>query len=177
MSPAADVKACNHHPADGPPTHPTAPSAPWDAKGFLPGFTLPPERRSVLHQKLGFELPDMVYTEMVTGHRMLVVPEPVSDRTHSGLLWKPNSEIERQKLMTGAGWVISVGPLVGNGRDTGHPVGVICSHPKNMLGARITFRAYTGTPMKISRETEEFMGELQTLTDRDVQTINWEESV
>jgi co-chaperonin GroES (HSP10) len=136
------------------------------------GQTLPPERRAALHAKLGRELSPEVYDLILTGHRVLVVPEPVSERT-KGLLYKPRSAIEREQLEMGAGWVIAVGPLAGQ-LGAPHPVGAHCDHPADLLGRRVLFKAYSGVNLRTSEEDTEFGGQyaLLVLTDRDLLTLS-----
>lgn len=137
-------------------------------RGILPGSTLPPgPRRASLAVLLGRDLPEEVWAQQLTGHRLLVVPEPVSERVAGGLLWKPRSVQKRQELEMGAGWVLSVGPCVGQ-PGAPHPVGVLCTAPTDLLGAHVLFKQYSGTNLRISDEDTEFEGNLLILTDRDV---------
>lgn len=137
-------------------------------RGILPGLTLPPGPRRVdLAALLGRELPPEVWDQQLTGHRLLVVPEPVSERIAGGLLWKPRSVQKRQELEMGAGWVLSVGPCVGQ-PGAPHPVGLLCTQPADLLGAHVVFKQYSGTNLRISEEDTEFEGNLICLTDRDV---------
>lgn len=136
--------------------------------GILPGSTLPPgPRRVALETLLGRTLPSEVWDQQLTGHRLLVVPEPVSDRVAGGLLWKPRSVQKRQELEMGAGYVISVGPFVGQ-PGAQHPVGLQCVEPAHALGIHVIFKQYSGTSLRISEEEAEFEGSLLVLTDRDI---------
>lgn len=143
--------------------------------GILPGSALPPgRRRAALDLILGRKLPDEVWEQQLTGHRLLVVPEPVSERVAGGLLWKPRSVQQREKLEMGAGYVIAVGPCVGQ-PGAPHPVGVLCVQPTDMLGTHVLFKQYSGTNLRISDEDTEFEGNLIVLTDRDI--LAWSEGV
>jgi co-chaperonin GroES (HSP10) len=134
--------------------------------GLVPGSTLPPSRRAALAKKLGRDLPEEVWSQHLTGHRLLVVPEPVSERTAGGVLFKPRSTVKRQELEMGAGWVIAVGPLVGQ-PGAPHPGGLMCLRPEDALGAHVLYKQYSGTNLKVSEEDTEFEGNLIVLTDRD----------
>lgn len=135
---------------------------------ILPAVVLPPgPRRQALAKLLGRDLPDEVWAQQLTGHRMLVVPEPVSERVAGGLLWKPRSVQKRQELEMGAGWVISAGPLVGQ-PGSPHPVGLVCATPSHSLGIHVLFKQYSGTNLRIAEEDTEFEGNLIVLTDRDL---------
>lgn len=138
-------------------------------QGVLPGLALPLARRGRLAELLGRTIPDEVWNQHPTGHRCLVVPEPVSEQTAGGVLFKPRSVMKRQELEMGAGWIISVGPCFGQ-PGAPHPVGVLCAEPGEALGAHILYRQYSGTNLRISEEDSEFEGNLIVLTDRDVLT-------
>ncbi len=143
--------------------------------GILPGFVLPPGlRRSALALLLGRSLPDDVWDQQLTGHRLLVVPEAVSEKLAGGLLWKPRSVQKRQELEIGAGFVIAVGPCAGQ-VGAPHPVGVLCAHPTDLLGTHVLFKQYSGTNLRISEEDSEFEGLLLVLTDRDL--LSWSPGV
>jgi co-chaperonin GroES (HSP10) len=140
--------------------------------GVLSGFVLSVSGIAELEKRIGRSLPPELWTRHLTGHRILVVPEPVSERTR-GLLYKPRSAIEREQLEMGAGWVVAVGPLVGQ-EGAPHPVGVLCSHPTSLLGRHVLFRQYSGVNLKTSQEDTEFGGPyaLIVLTDRDVLSVS-----
>lgn len=130
------------------------------------GSSLPVPLRAVLHSKLGRELPAEVYAQQLTGRRILVAPQPVDEKW--GLLWKPRSMTEREKLQMGAGWVIAVGPLVGS-VGAPHVAGsVLCDEPEDLLGRRILFKAYTGVALQLSQDEDEWGGSLVVMTDCDV---------
>lgn len=136
--------------------------------GILPGLVLPfGLRRAALAILLKRDLPAEVWEQQLTGHRVLVVPEPVSEQMAGGLLYKPRSVQKRQELEMGAGWVIAVGPCVGQ-PGAPHPVGVLCTEPAALLGAHVLFKQYSGTNLRISDEDTEFEGNLIVLTDRDL---------
>ena len=142
---------------------------------ILPGTVLPPgHRRDALEKLLGRVLPEEVWAQNPTGHRLLVVPEPVSERVAGGLLWKPRSVQKRQELEMGAGWVLAAGPLVGS-PGAPHPAGLLCAAPAHSLGLHVIFRQYSGTNLRISDEDTEFEGNLIMLTDRDV--LSWSPGV
>lgn len=137
------------------------------AGGLIPSFTLSPERRSALHERLGRTLPDEVFTMVVTGHRVLVAPRAVRDRTSSGLLYIPPSTQERQKLEMGAGWIINAGP--GAGSDAPHPGGPLCHSVSDLVGREVLFKRYSGTTIQLGEdERDEWTGALVMLTDRDI---------
>lgn len=132
-------------------------------------FVLEHHRRKLLHEKLGRELPSEVYEQILTGRRILVAPQPVDEKW--GLLWKPRSATEREKLQMGAGWVLAVGPLVGT-PGAPHVAGsVLCDKPEDLLGCRVLFKAYTGVALQLEKEEDEWGGSLVVMTDCDVLAI------
>lgn len=146
---------------------------PWGPDGLAPGFVLSPDLRPWLHTVIGRELHPDLYRMHPQGHRLLVVPDPVSERTGSGMLYKPRSAQERQELMMGAGRVVAVGPLVG-AAGAPHPVGLLCNHPADLLGRHIYYESYAGTTIRTNEEESEF-GEkfsLVMLTDRDILAVD-----
>lgn len=133
------------------------------------GSSLPLSLRGLLHDKLGRELPEEVYRQQITGRRILVAPQPVDEKW--GLLYKPRGAIEREKLQMGAGWVIAVGPLVGN-PGAPHVAGsVLCSEPEDLLGHRVLYKAYTGVALQLDPDEDEWQGSLVVMTDCDVLAI------
>jgi len=148
-------------------SHPNQASLPTGG-GLVEGFTLSLPLRERLARRIGRELPPEVWAYHPQGFRLLVAPEPVSERV--GLLWKPRTTIDRQKLQAGAGWVIAVGPLVGSGGNT-LAGSVLCPHPSVLLGHHVLFKMYSGTDLRISEEEEEFSGSLLMLTDRDILAV------
>ena len=131
---------------------------------------LPLERRSALLAKIGRELHPEVWELRMVGYRMLVVPEPAGE-TYKGLIHKPRSAQEREALEMGAGYVIAVGPLVGSDERANGLAGAVgLSHPADLLGARVLYRAYAGTNLRTNEEDAEFGGKfsLTVLTDRDI---------
>lgn len=138
---------------------------------LLEGFVLTKDRHDALAERLGRTLSDEVWSYAMTGHRVLIVPEPVSER-HKGLLYKPRSAVDREELEMGAGYVISVGPCVGQ-PGAPHPVGVLCEHPSELLGRRVLYRQHSGTIIKTTEEDTEFGGQfaLIVLTDRDLLAV------
>lgn len=143
--------------------------------GILPGFSLPPALRPVLHEKLGRELTPDAYTGVWTGSRVLVAPTPVTHTAAGGLLWKPQSVIERQQMAMGSGWVVAVGPTVGQPGAL-HPGGVLCDHPTDLLGHLVIYAAYSGTAINTCAEDQEFGGanSLLVMTDRDILHVSTE---
>lgn len=139
--------------------------------GLLTGWKLPENRRKELYKLLGRELSPEVWEYQITGHRVLIVPEAVSERTR-GLLYKPRSAVEREQLAQGAGWVIAVGPLVGQ-PGAGYPGGVLCGNPQDLLGCHVVWSRYTGVNLKTSEEDTEFGGNysLLVMTDRDLLAV------
>lgn len=134
-------------------------------------IVLPVERREALAKAIGYEIPAEVWELRIVGYRLVVVPEPVSERTEGGVLWKPRSAIEAEQLAMGAGYIVSVGPLVGSDEHLG-PAGALgLALPEDILGARVIFRQYSGAVLKTSQADTEFGGgqrSLLILTDRDV---------
>lgn len=136
------------------------------------GSSLPEPLRKILHEKIGRELPEEVYAQRITGRRILVAPQPVDERW--GLLWKPRSMTEREKLQMGAGWVIAVGPLVGSAGIPHVAGSVLCDAPEDLLGHRVLFKAYTGTALQLSQDEDEWGGSLVVMTDCDCLAIGEE---
>jgi len=135
------------------------------------GFFLDEPTRKRLAEKLGRELSPEIWEHQLAGHRVLIVPEPVAERT-KGLLYKPRSAVEREQMEMGAGWVIAVGPLVG-APGAPHPVGVCCDDPRDLLGRHVLYRSFSGVNLKTSEEDHEFGGQfaLIVLTDRDILAV------
>jgi hypothetical protein len=146
---------------------------------------LPPERRPALHEKLGRDLGPEVWDLHMTGHRLLIAPEPVSDRMGSGLLYKVRSQKDREALEMGAGWIIGAGPLAGfMGEGAGaqaYPVGLLLrrgtedpTSPGVLLGLHVLYRQYSGINLKTNAEDAEFGGthSLIVLPTRDI--LAWE---
>jgi len=129
---------------------------------------LPPGLRPRLYERLGRELPPAVWEHIPTGSRVLIAPEPVSEK--QGLLWKPRSVTERQKLEMGAGWIIGVGPTAG--AEAPHPGGIrtaVCAPV--LLGFHVLFKSYSGVSLRIAEDEEEFGGSLLVMTDRDILAV------
>lgn len=139
---------------------------------LLTGSSLPEPLRKTLHEKLGRELPAEVYVQQITGRRILVAPQPVDEKW--GLLWKPRSTTEAEKLQMGAGWVIAVGPLVGTAGAPHVAGSVLSDAPEDLLGRRILFKAYTGVALQMSKDEDEWGGSLVVMTDLDVLCIGEE---
>jgi hypothetical protein len=135
---------------------------------ILQGACLNPEERDRLAKKLGRVLSEEVWQHSITGHRILVCPEPVSDR-FKGLIYKPRSATEREGLEMGAGWIIAVGPLAGSG-DEWFPGGLIAKAPADLLGLHVIFKSHNGVNIKTSEEDTEFGGQfsLLVMTTRDI---------
>lgn len=134
---------------------------------ILHGLILSPEQRERLVKRTGKDFSEEVWRQQMTGHRMLVCPEPAS-RTYKGSIFLPSSAVERQKLEMGAGWIIAVGPMAGaqNG-ILPHPGGLMAEKPEDLLGLHILYRSHQGINIKTSDDDSEFMGDLIVLTDRD----------
>lgn len=136
---------------------------------LVTGSSLPETLRKTLHEKLGRELPPEVYAQNITGRRILVAPQPVDEKW--GLLWKPRSTTEREKLEMGTGWVIAVGPLVGNAGAPHVAGSVLCDEPEDLLGHKILFKKYTGVALQMAADEDEWGGSLTCMTDCDVLAI------
>lgn len=138
---------------------------------LITGSTLPESLRKVLHEKLGRELPESVYSFSITGRRILVAPMPVDEKW--GILWKPRGTQERQKLTMTIGWVIAVGPLVGTAGAPHVAGSVLCDKPEDLLGHMVLYKKYTGVPLQLdaSEEEDEWAGSLVVMTDCDVLCI------
>ena len=137
----------------------------------LTGVCLNPEQREALQKRLGRELSEEVWAHSITGHRILICPEPVQDR-YKGLLFKPRSAQEREGLEMGAGWIIAAGPLAGSGDDW-FPGGILCQNPSDLLGLHVIFKSHSGVTIKTNEDDEEFQGKhvLLVLTTRDILAI------
>jgi len=135
------------------------------------GFCLDEPTRKRLHERIGRELPSEVWEHSPVGHRLLIVPEVVSERTQ-GMLYKPRTAIDREALEMGAGWVVAVGPLVG-APGAPHPVGIVCEHPRDLLGKHVLFKSHSGVNIKTDQDDTEFGGKhaLLVLTDRDILAV------
>lgn len=136
---------------------------------IVTGSSLPEPLRKTLHLKLGRELPEEVYAQSITGRRLLVAPQPVDEKW--GLLWKPRSTTEREKLEMGTGWVIAVGPLVGNAGAPHVAGSVLCDLPEDLLGHKILYKKYTGVSLQMAADEDEWGGSLVVMTDCDVLAI------
>lgn len=138
------------------------------------GCCLNQDQRDKLAKKLGRVLSEEVWTYSVTGHRILICPEPVQT-TYKGLIHKPRSAQEREALEVGAGWIISVGPMAGSG-DEWFPGGLRCEQPHELLGLKVLFQSHSGKVIKTSDEDTEFGGQfsLLVMTTRDVLMVGWE---
>jgi hypothetical protein len=139
---------------------------------LVEGSSLDEPRRKILHEKIGRELPDEVYQQRITGRRILVAPQPTDEKW--GLLWKPRSTTEREKLQMGAGWVIAVGPLVGKAGAPHVAGSVLCDAPEDLLGHKILFKAFTGVALQMSADEDEWGGSIVCMTDCDVLAIGEE---
>ena len=142
-----------------------------------PGTSLPVDRRVALHEKLGRELPAEVYDQHLTGHRVLVAPTPIDEKTAGGILFKPRSVVERQTLSASAGWIIAAGPLAGF--DDGYNAGALCEHPSDLLGRYVTFKKYSGTALRVGEKDadSDWEGEVFVLTDKELMTVSPEAQV
>lgn len=138
--------------------------------GILAGYTLAegPERGGV-EWALRRNLEPMVYQLSITGHRLLVAKDR-AEEMYRGVIAKPPRTVKDEENQMGSGWVVSVGPLVGDGNSP-HPTGVVCSHPTAMLGKHVYFQMYTGKVLRTDESDDEFESKdsLVILTDRDVQ--------
>lgn len=140
-------------------------------ESIVQGVSLSLMQRDHLAKRLGRVLSEEVWTHSITGHRVLIVPEPVADR-YKGLLYKPRSATEREGLEMGAGWIIAVGPLAGSGDDW-YPGGILCKHPSDLLGLHVIFKSHNGINLRTSEEDTEFGGQfsLLVMTTRDILAI------
>ena len=135
---------------------------------ILSGCHLPAEQRERLYKILGSSINAEVWRYHITGHRLLVCPEPAS-RTYRGTILLPESAVERGKLEMGAGWVIAAGPMAGTSEGlVPHPGGILCVDPSDLLGVHILYRSHQGINIRTGDDDTEFMGDLIILTDRDV---------
>ena len=141
------------------------------------GCSLSLERRKALHEKIGKELSADVYEQHLTGHRVLVAPTPVDERTAGGIIIKPRSAVERQQLRGGSGWIISVGPLAG--MDDGYSPGALSDKPEDLLGRYVTFKAHSGTALRVSEQdaSSDWEGDVYVLTDKEIMTVSPEQQV
>ena len=135
------------------------------------GLLLDPELRPSLYEWLGREMNPDVWEYRVTGHRVLIVPTPVSEKW-KGILYKPRSAHEREALEAGSGCVIGVGARVGQ-PGAPHPVGVECDNPSDLLGRFVLFRQLQGVNLRTNEEDSEFGGQhsLLVMTDRDILSV------
>lgn len=136
------------------------------------GCSLSPDRRAALHKKLGKTLTDEVYDQCLTGHRILVAPTPVDELTAGGIIVKPRSAVERQKLKASSGWIISVGPLAG--QDDGYNPGALSDKPEDLLGRYVTWKMYAGTSIQVSESdaSSDWDGEVVVLLDKELMTVS-----
>ena len=137
--------------------------------GILAGYTLDDTMRGGVEWVLCRNLDPRVYEVSLTGHRILVAKDR-AEEMYKGLIAKPMRSRKDEENQSGSGWVISVGPLVGDGNSP-HPTGLICDHPSAMLGKHVYFQMYTGKVFRTDESDDEFESKdsLVILTDRDVQ--------
>lgn len=136
------------------------------------GYTVAPQNRAELHQRLKREIPEAVYGLHMQGHRMLVALDP-ADEMYRGVLLKPKRAVEREQTEMGSGWVVAVGPVVGQ-PGAPHPVGLMCDAPEDALGLHVYFQMWTGKVFRTDEDDEEFSGtmSLVVLTDKDIQSCD-----
>lgn len=135
--------------------------------GILHGYSIDP---ALFEPILGRELDPRVYQLDLLGHRLLIARD-TAEELHKGLIAIPPAVAEREQWETGAGWVVAVGPFVGQGGSP-HPVGLVCGHPKDVLGKHVFFFAHAGKVFKTDRSEGEFTAGLVILTDRDIQAVD-----
>lgn len=115
----------------------------------------------------GLKLNPKILEVRAQGHRLVVLVNPPPEEY--GLIRLPDKWRNEEK--GGSGWVISVGPLVGNG-NTPHPSGPLLSHPAALLYKQIIFGAYIGKIIRVEFFNTESKSPYVMMTDRDVWAID-----
>lgn len=136
------------------------------------GFVLPREQRLRLYYNIRRALPGIVWEVNLTGHRVLIAQDKASEMAR-GLIHKPASTVRQEQREAGAGYIIAVGPMVGQ-PGAPHPVGLECTHPADLLGAHCYHASWTGKVFRTDEADEEFDTEshLVIMTDRDIQALD-----
>ena len=139
----------------------------WEG-GLMLGYQLSPEQKEALAKKIGRILPAEIWEHSISGHRILICPEPVADR-FKGLIYKPRSAQEREGLEMGAGWIIAVGPMAGQ-EDGWYPGGLRSMTPSILLGRHVIFKSHSGVTIRTNEEDDEWGGKaaLLVMTTRDI---------
>ena len=101
-----------------------------------------------------------------SGNRLLVVLDKVPERY--GLLHIPENADSRSG--GGAGWVIAVGPTVG--QQVPYPGGPPIQKPEDLLGCHVIFGGYIGKPLKFSFFDRQQDAVCIMMADRDIWAVD-----
>ena len=109
-----------------------------------------------------------IFSLCLTGRRVLVGLDKAEDMA-SGLIHKPRTVVDKEQSEMGSGWIIAVGPQVGE-PDSMPPGGLMCSSPEEALGLHIYFQMWAGKTFRTDDADGEWAGKdsLVIMTDRDV---------
>lgn len=89
------------------------------------------------------------------GDRVLVLPDPVNEKTDSGIIYKPVGKQEEEKENMVYGTIMGLGP--GDFKEDGTPDGAMADLE---IGQRIIFGKYSGSEVKIKEVDYKIMREL-----------------
>jgi len=158
---SAGLEAPSSHNGEG--GSPQAPSA--DKKGALVKSYI--VEGDQFARVTGVELNPGILKIAPQGNRIIVAIAPIPEKIGSIIL----SEDYRARERSGAGWVISCGPLVGTGCP--HPNGPLTSDPGALLYKKINFGAWVGKPIRVEFLDRKTKAPYLCMTDRDIWAIDW----
>lgn len=114
-----------------------------------------------------------VFQMTPTGSRLMVVREKAPGEFGDTGIVIPESV--QLKNPVGAGYVVSVGDMVGQGTAP-HPHGVRCDSPRDLLYKRIVFGMYSGSEFITQAYRDGgFETVFWVLTERDIWFVDWSE--
>lgn len=113
-------------------------------------------------------LDPVIFNMHPQGARLLVIREE-ADKEHGGIIVP---DTVRLKNPPGAGYVIGVGPDVGQPGGVQYPFGVVCEHPSDLLGARIIFGMHTGSEFLTDITEGGYRTRFWMITGRDIWMID-----
>ena len=120
----------------------------------------------------GRQLHPDALTYAPTGHRVLILLDEVPDEYRGIKI--PDEYKDHEKM--GAGRVIGVGPLVGNGQCR-FPGGPLCT-PEQLLYRHVIFGQYAGKPIRLDFvRDDKYMSQIIIMTEMDVWQVDWKEKL